>query len=314
MFDMRKGLVVLATLAIAGCAKKEAPVTQPQPESTTAATAPAMQGNVHEFKIGELSAFALKDGAMQVPNDNKVIAINRSSEDVANLLQAAGASTTELSLSIQPLLVRAADKVLLFDTGAGSNMGNAGGKVVATMREAGIDPASVTDIFISHSHGDHIGGLVDAAGALVFANATVHISAPEWEHLKGSDAASNKALIAAVTPKVDAFTPDGEIIPGVVKAVEVKGHTPGHSAYLIGSGADSLLYIGDTAHHYVVSVQEPEWTIAFDTDAPTAEASRKELIETSAAANQRVYAVHFPFPGVGKFARSGERYVWQAEG
>jgi glyoxylase-like metal-dependent hydrolase (beta-lactamase superfamily II) len=312
MFELRKWLIVLAALAIAGCAKKEAPVTQPQPEPAAAATAPAAQGNVYEFKIGELSAFALKDGALQFPNDNKIVATNRSSEDVANLLQAAGASTTELSLSIQPLLVRTADKVLLFDTGAGSNMGNAAGKLVATMGEAGIDPASVTDIFISHSHGDHIGGLVDAAGALVFANATVHISAPEWEHVKGG-AGSKQALIAAVTPKVDAFTPGSEIVPGVVKAVEVKGHTPGHSAYLIGSGADSLLYIGDTAHHYVVSVQEPEWTISFDTDAPTAQASRKELIATNAAANQRIYAVHFPFPGVGKFARSGERYVWVAQ-
>jgi glyoxylase-like metal-dependent hydrolase (beta-lactamase superfamily II) len=98
-----------------------------------------------------------------------------------------------------------------------------------------------------------------------------------------------------------------------VKAVDIKGHTPGHSGYLITSGDQSLLYIGDTMHHSVISVQRPDWTIAFDGDAPTAQASRKQVIETSAASGQRVYAVHFPFPGIGKFEKLNETYVWVAE-
>jgi glyoxylase-like metal-dependent hydrolase (beta-lactamase superfamily II) len=272
-----------------------------------------MNGDVSEFKIGQFTAIALKDGELKVPNDNKVFAVGRSPEDVARVLQAAGVPTNELELSIQPLFVRARDRVMLFDTGASNNFGPGAGKLAASMQEAGIDPASITDIFISHSHGDHVGGLVDASGAPVFANATVHISAPEWDFLKGKDDKSAAAVVAAVTPKVDAFAPGSEIIPGVVKAVEIKGHTPGHSGYLITSGADSLLYIGDTAHHYIVSVQEPDWTISFDSDAPTAQASRKELIAQSAATGQRIYAVHFPFPGLGKFAKRGDGYVWVPE-
>ena len=67
------------------------------------------------------------------------------------------------------------------------------------------------------------------------------------------------------------------------------------------------------AHHYIVSVQEPDWTIQFDGDAPTAQASRKQVIADKAAAGQRIYAVHFPFPGLGKFSQQGERYVWTPE-
>ena len=98
-----------------------------------------------------------------------------------------------------------------------------------------------------------------------------------------------------------------------MKAVDIKGHTPGHSGYLITSGDQSLLYIGDTMHHHVISVQQPDWTIAFDGDAATAQASRKEVLENAAASGQRVYAVHFPFPGLGKFEKQGDKFVWVAE-
>ncbi|HET9473715.1 MAG TPA: MBL fold metallo-hydrolase, partial [Steroidobacteraceae bacterium] len=185
------------------------------------------------------------------------------------------------------------------------------GKLSGSFAEAGIDPQGVTDIFISHSHGDHIGGLVNAQGTLSFPNATIRMSKPEWTHLKGQEKLA--ALVAAITPKVDAFEPGAELVPGVVKAVEIKGHTPGHSGYDITSGADSILFVGDTVHHYIVSVQKPEWTIAFDGDAPTAEKSRGVLIAQSAASGKRIYAVHFPFPGIGKFESRGHGEVWVAE-
>jgi glyoxylase-like metal-dependent hydrolase (beta-lactamase superfamily II) len=103
--------------------------------------------------------------------------------------------------------------VMLFDTGAGTNMGASAGKLAASMAAAGIAAATVTDVFISHSHGDHVGGLLNASGALAFPNATIHISAPEWAYLQGMSAeqaqgagvGQHAKLIAAMTPKVSAF-------------------------------------------------------------------------------------------------------------
>src|SRR3546814_16532589 len=107
--------------------------------------------------------------------------------------------------------------------------------------------------------------------------------------------------------------PGAELVPGMVTAVVDDGHTPGHSAYLVTSGNERLLYIGDTVHHFVVSVQRPEWTIAYDMDAPLAEKRRRELLQRAADEATRVYAVHFPFPGLGRFEARDGNCVWVPE-
>jgi glyoxylase-like metal-dependent hydrolase (beta-lactamase superfamily II) len=275
----------------------------------------------HPFAIGSLYAIALKDGSLEAPNDGRSFILERSTSEVAAVLKKGGAPTDYFRLSIQPLLVRAGPRVLLFDTGAGNNFGLIAGALPKSMEAASVDPASVTDIFITHAHGDHTGGLVTAAGKLAFPNAVVHISAPEWAYLSGMSPELGQkiglpnlgVLVKAVRPKVETFEPGADLIPGLVKAVEINGHTPGHSAYLIGSGSDTLLYIGDSMHSYIVSVREPQWHTAFDADPATAAASRVALVERVAASGQRLYAVHFPFPGVGKIVKQEGNYRWEPE-
>jgi len=326
--------VLLATASLLAACSKTADAPPPVADTPPPASAPAAtpappaepapapkEQNVHAFTIGQASAFALRDGGLELPNDNKVFGVGHTPEDVAALLSAAGQPTDKLALSIEPLLVKTADRVLLFDTGAGSNFGPGAGKLQASLAEAGIDPVSVTDIFVSHAHGDHVGGLVNAEGALNFPNATIHISKPEWVFLTGLDAEKAKsiglenhdALVAAMKPKVDAFAPGVEIVPGTVKAIAIEGHTPGHSGYLITSGAGSLFYVGDSMHHFVISVQKPEWINNFDGDHATAAKSRAALIAQLAKSKQRVYAGHFPFPGIGTIDQKGKGYVWVAE-
>lgn len=291
-------------MAVAACSpaaeKTEAPATAP---------AVAASPDVHPFKIGTLDAFSLRDGSLSVPNDNTVIAMGESAEDTNAVLTAAGLPTDTLSLSIQPLLVRNGDAVLLFDTGAAGGMGTEG-KLMASLTAAGVQPDQVTDIFISHMHGDHVGGLVTSAGALAFPNATIRMSNEEWAALRADTAMA--ALVTAITPKVQAFAAGSEIVPGVA-SVDIDGHTPGHSGYRIGTGTDSLTYIGDTMHHHVISVQRPDWTIQFDGDEATAEASRKALLERAASENLRLYGVHFPWPGIGRVRKDGETFVWVPE-
>jgi glyoxylase-like metal-dependent hydrolase (beta-lactamase superfamily II) len=290
--------------------------------AVTANAAPgAAVAQFEPFKIGSFRAIALKDGNLEVPVDGKSFVIGQPNEAVSALLKAGGAPADHFELSIQPLFVQAGAHVLLFDTGAGGFFGSIAGKLPESMMAAGVKPSEVTDIFISHAHGDHIGGLVASTGTLAFPNATIHMSAPEWKWLSGlsEDEAKNfgiqqvSALVSAIKPKVLPFEPGADLIPGVVKAVELKGHTPGHSGYRIGSGADSVLVFGDAMHSYVVSVRKPSWQIAFDGDKQQGAATRVTLVKDSAASGQRLFAEHFPFPGIGKIVKGAGGYTWQPE-
>jgi glyoxylase-like metal-dependent hydrolase (beta-lactamase superfamily II) len=288
----------------------------------TAAAAPAAPvAQFQPFRIGSYKAVALKDGGLEEPVDGKSFVVGQPNETVGAVLKAGGAPADHFEFSIQPLLVHAGDRVLLFDTGAGSFFGEIAGELPQSMRAAGEEPASVTDIFISHAHGDHIGGLVTSKGTLAFPNAVIHMSSPEWKWLEAltSDEAKNfgipqvTELVKVIEPKVMPFEPGADLLPGVVKAMELKGHTPGHSGYLVGAGADSVLVFGDAMHSYLVSVRKPSWQVAFDGDQQVGAGTRVALVKNSAESGQRLYSEHFPFPGIGKIVRGKDGVSWQPE-
>lgn len=293
-----------------------ASITACSPEADKAAAPPAApavapSADVYAFRIGTLSATALKDGEMAMPN-----AANESPwADTAaarTVLTAAGQAGDVIHLSVQPLLVRDGDRVVLIDTGAGGRMGTQN-KLMASLRSAGVDPAQVTDILISHAHGDHVGGLAGADGRLAFPNAVIRISEPEWDYMKaGAAKAGEAALLAAVTPKVQPFAPGAQVTPSI-KAVPLAGHTPGHSGYEIVSGPERLLYIGDAMHSSILSVQRPDWVNGWDTDSAAGVATRQGLLERGAAGSLRIYGGHFPFPGLGRFTRRNDGFVWTPE-
>lgn len=287
------------------------PAAEKTEASDTTATAVRASADVQPFKVGALDVIALRDGGMTgVPNDNKILAVDRTPEEVSAVLTAAGLPGDSFDLSIQPLLVRDGDAVVLIDAGAGAGMGAGAGKLPASLASAGVQPGQVTDVLISHGHGDHVGGLVTADGALTFPNATIRMTEAEWTAIKADPALA--ALVTAITPKVQTFAPGAQVTPSI-KAYAIDGHTPGHTGYEIASGGERLIYIGDMAHHSVISVQRPDWRIQFDADAPTAQASRKAVFGRAADENLKIYAVHFPFPGVGRVRREGETFVWVPE-
>ncbi len=310
LIRLRQAFTSVATLLLLAAATAGSVAAEPD-------SAPQFQ----KFSIGTLTAVALKDGALLEPNDGKSFVIGQPVAEVAAVLKAGGAPTDQIEFSIQPLLVHAGGRVLLFDTGAGGNFGTIAGRLPQSLTAAGEDAGSVTDIFISHAHGDHIGGLIGPKGVLAFPNATIHLSEAEWQSFSNlSDEDAKKfgipdvaALVAAVRPKVATFKPGAVLLPDVVKAVDIKGHTPGHSGFLIGSGHDTLLFIGDALHSSVLSVQRSSWQISFDQDKKTAKASRVALLAQVAASHQRLYAVHFPFPGVGTIKHRKSGYSWVPE-
>lgn len=259
------------------------------------------------FPLGAIKLVALRDMINAVPNDGSVFGKNVGPAAVGKVLAAAGADTKTLPLGVDALLAQMPGRTVLIDTGLGPKVG---GALPRSLALAGVAPAAVTDVLVTHSHGDHVGGLLTADGALAFPNATVRMAAAEWAWLRGKP--ENAALVAAIGPKVRTFAPGAVVVPGI-RSVALAGHTPGHSGYEIVSGAQKLIDIGDTAHSAIVSLAEPGWIIGYDTDPVAGRDRREATLATLAASHERVFAPHFPFPGIGRIDKAGTAYVWKPE-
>ena len=257
------------------------------------------------FNIGAVRAIALRDMINRVPNDGSVFGKKEGPAAVAGILRKAGAPTDALSLGVDALLVRVPGHMVLIDTGLGPKIG---GVLMQSLALARVSPADITDVLITHSHGDHVGGLSSADGKMMFPNATIRMTRTEWAFMKSQP--DTAALVATITPKVIPFDPGTVVIPGI-RAVPLSGHTPGHSGYEITSNGQKLLDMGDTAHSVIVSLARPGWIIGYDTDGEQGRQQRIAELAKLASSGEHVFSPHFPFPGIGQIVKSGNDYRWQ---
>ena len=302
---MATAAVTALTLAACSPAANDQKSGEPAPPNPTQTVAAPAEKPVYRFKIGALDAIALFDGQNPVPNDNKVFGVGLTPQAVAAPLTAAGQPADPIMLEIHPLLVRNGDRTMLFDAGLGAGKG----QLMQSLQTAGVDPASITDVMISHGHPDHVGGLV-ADGAPAFPNAAIRMSEAEWALIRANPEMAD--LVRVIAPKVQAFRPDEEVAPGV-EAQDTAGHTPGHVAYLITDGQNQLLYTGDLMHHWVLSVEHPDWTVGYDDDATAGKKARLDEITALRASGAHIYAYHFPFPGLGKIQTREGRAMFISE-
>ncbi|HVJ40475.1 MAG TPA: MBL fold metallo-hydrolase [Dongiaceae bacterium] len=264
------------------------------------ARAAEQQPEARAFKLGAFNLVALHDAQFTPPNDGKIFGVGVGPAAVTQVLQAAGAPTDHITLSVDALLVKTGQQVVLIDTGVG-------GALQGSLKLAKVKPESVTDILITHAHPDHVGGLVKN-GALAFPNAKIHMTAAEWPWLQSQEKMAD--MVKVISPQVETFEPGAEVVPGIT-SVEIKGHTPGHTGYEIVSGNNRLLDFGDTAHSSIVSLAKPTWHISFDTDQDVGEESRVEMLTKLAKSQETIFAPHFPFPGVGKIEPQADHFVWK---
>lgn len=269
-----------------------------------AAAAPAPVGPAAvSIRMGASTVVALRDMLNVVPNDGSVFGKEVGAAKVAKTLSNAHAPTDKVTLGVDALLVRQPGRIVLIDTGLGPKVG---GALMASLAKAEVAPDTIDDVLITHSHGDHVGGLVTAAGALAFPKAAIHMSAAEWAWMKQK---GDPALVAAISPMVRAFQPGGAILPNIV-AVSTPGHTPGHVGYHIGTGSHHLMDIGDLAHSTIISLGHPEWIIGYDNNGVEGRTNREAWLARVAKSGERVFSPHFPYPGVGRIVKRGSGYAW----
>ena len=274
---------------------------------------------VYRRKVGDVLVTALNDGGIELPAE---IFIGITPEDRISLLRAGG-RRPPFSSAVNTFVLQSDGRTVLVDTGCGKAFGDAGGRMPANMHAAGISPADVTDVVITHLHGDHFGGLLGGAGTPAFPRAALWVAEQEiafWQ----SDEMMAKAPQArqsgfegarkAVAPYADRTRrfAYGEIMPGL-EAVALPGHTPGHTGFMLTSGGEKLLIWGDIFHLPVVQAARPAVGTAFDSDPAQATQTRIAILERAVKEDLLVTGMHMSFPGFARIARSGDAYAVQPE-
>ena len=303
----RAAIGLAATLLLAGAAQAGAPQVKTQP-------------GYYRVMLGDFEVTALSDGTVGLPVEQ--LLTNTTKAKVEAALKRAHLSTP-LETSVNGYLINTGAKLVLVDAGAGSLFGPTLGSLVANLKAAGYQPEQVDEIYITHMHPDHVGGLaVDSK--TVFANAVVRADqhdADFWLSQANLDAAPKESkgffqgAMASLKPYVDAgrfkaFDGDTELVPGV-KAIAARGHTKGHSIYVVESRGQKLVLWGDLMHVAAVQFEQPAVTIQFDTDSKAAAAQRKKAYADAAKQGYIVAGAHLSFPGLGRLRAAGSGYSFQ---
>lgn len=310
----RRMLIAGSTLAAA------AVMTGARP---AAAAAPAQVGrqtaSFYRFKVGAAEVTVLSDGFVTRRVEGWVR--NAPQAEVEAALQSAFVPLDDIRNVYNITVINTGSRLVMIDAGFADNGQPTTGQMAANLTAAGINPADIDTILVTHFHGDHVNGIRNRAGGLTFSKAEIIVPAAEWAWWMddGRMAQTPEAARASFNLGRRVFGPNAadvrriegerEVVPGIT-AIPTFGHTPGHTSYVLASGNGRLLIQGDVSGPPIF-VRNPGWHSMFDMDGPMAEATRRRLYDMAAVERMLIVGYHFPFPGVGYVAREGNGYRYE---
>jgi len=300
---------------------------QPAPAASPAAPPSSPAPGVLRLQLGDAVVTALLDGSIDLP---LALFLRAAAADARELLDR-GFASTPTRVAVNAFLVQTAGRTVLIDTGSATGMGPSMGRLPAALAAAGVSPASIDAVAMTHLHPDHVNGLMAPGGGAAFPNAELVLHAAE--HAFWTDDGARSRAPADVQPLFIAarvgIAPyakrtrqlsraDEEVVPGLM-AVPLPGHTPGHTGYRVASSGKDLLVWGDIVHVPPLQFARPGWSIAFDVDMDAAAATRLRTLDMARADRSLIAGMHLDFPAFGHVQGGSEaasyRFVplpWQA--
>jgi len=277
----------------------------------------------YRFGLGDAEVTVVSDGPLPL-GPPKGTFVGVSDDEVKKMLSDNFLSPDNVVLEQNSPIVNTGDKLILFDTGMGTakNFGPTTGRQQKSMKEAGIKPEDIDAVVFSHAHIDHIGGVVDDSGKVLFPNAQYYIAQSDLDFwtdegkaggpLKDFIVHARKNLLP-VRDRLVFFKDGQEFLPGV-QAISAPGHTVGHTIFMINSNGKSLAFLGDLTHHPILLLEKPRMQFSYDTDPKQAAETRVKLLDMIATNKIPVMAYHYAWPGIGHIAKTAEGFHYYPEG
>jgi glyoxylase-like metal-dependent hydrolase (beta-lactamase superfamily II) len=282
-------------------------------------------GTFRRFQFGENEIVVLSDGSTVFPSAFLMVGVDEKQRVQA--CEKWGLNPEAVDSNTNCIYINGASGSILFDTGAGPTMPCCG-TLPESINAAGINPASIEKVIHTHLHLDHLGWNVTDAGAPMFPNAEYCVGATEYafwsdekthESLERSElwnlpefepamSAVVRSNVLALEDRLRVIPDDGEPAPGV-RGVPAFGHTPGHLAFEVDLGRETLFVTGDL----VLSpfhLDRGDWYPAVDLDPQTAIQSRNRVFDRAAERGALVSGYHLPFPGLGRVSNTDTGWEW----
>jgi glyoxylase-like metal-dependent hydrolase (beta-lactamase superfamily II) len=271
----------------------------------------------YALRVGDIDVLVISDGVFPLPAET--LATNAEPADLAAWLDDRLQPPDMYCWPLNVVVVRSGGRTVLIDAGIGAEFAGAGGLLALRLEAAGIDPASVTDVVLTHMHVDHVGGLLaDGLRDRLRPEVPIHLAAAEAEFWASPDFSRNtfagmpdvlrsaaRRFLDVYRSQLRPFEAEYEVAPGVV-VCRTGGHTPGHSVVRLASGGDRLTFLGDAV--FPDHFDRPDWYNAFDHDPEEAVRVRLRLLRELAATRELLVAAHLSFPSAGRVAVAGNAF------